>query len=216
MVESDRMKFEAIMQGLAENFNATLTKNGISLRYEALKSLDINDIAKAAMSIVVSRKYTTMPTIADFMEFMGGGSVDDRAEIEAVKVWSAICEVGGYKSVAFDDAVTQAVIQHAFGGWPRLCSETMIDQQKWFIKDFVKFYSSFSRQGLRVTGVLSGRGSLTGDKTRLIGDPAKALQIAETPADNSRFQISQIPENVRELIGHTFKIEESEESEECE
>lgn len=207
----DRKRFRFIMEGLAEDKGVQLSASGIGMKFEALKQFAIEDINRAALSMMGAKKYATMPAVSDFLEYLGGGSVDDRAEIEASKVWKAIIQVGGYSAVCFDDAVTQAVIQHAFGGWGKLCSETMVDQQKWFMRDFVKFYGSFSRQNLRVTGPLLGRGGLSGDKPKLIGDPEKALQIMNTVNDNNRFQITGIPENVRELIGHTFEAQESEE-----
>ena len=190
MVESDRVTFEAIMQGLAENFNVTLTKNGIALRYEALKSLDVQEIARAALAIVTSRKYTTMPTVADFLEFLGGGSAEDRAELEASKVWDVISGVGGYRSVVFDDAVTMAVVEYGFGGWSKLCGDTLVDQRKWFIKDFVRVYGAYSRQRIQLTGRLEGRGGGPGDLPRLIGNPEKALLIMNTTPLNRPSQIT--------------------------
>lgn len=204
----DRKRFRYIMEGLAEDKGVQLSASGIGMKFEALKQFSIEDINRAALSMMGAKKYATMPAVSDFLDYLGGGSVDDRAEIEASKVWKAIAQVGGYSAVVFDDAVTQAVIQHAFGGWPKLCEETMVDQQKWFMRDFVKFYGSFSRQGLKVTGILPGRGSLPADGPKLIGDIQRARQIMDTPQTDARFQISAIPENVRELIGHTFKPEE--------
>lgn len=208
MVDDDKKRFRDIMVGLAEDKGVQLSAAGIGLKFEALRQYSIEDVTSAALSLMANKKYTTLPSVSDFIEYLGGGSIDDRAEIEASKVWKAISQVGGYSAICLDDATTQAVILHAFGGWSRLCEETLVDQQKWFMKDFVKFYGSFSRQNLRVTGALPGRGGLSGDKTKLIGNQEKALQIMNTVQAENRFQISAMPENVRVLIGNTFKTEE--------
>ncbi len=200
MIDDDKKRFRDIMVGLAEDKGVQLSAAGIGLKFEALRQYSIEDVTSAALSLMANKKYTTLPSVSDFIEYLGGGSIDDRAEIEASKVWKAISQVGGYSAICFDDATTQAVILHVFGGWPKLCEETLVDQQKWFMKDFVKFYGSLSRQNLRVTGALPGRGGLMGDKTKLIGDPEKALLIMNTAQVENRFQISAMPENVRQLL----------------
>ncbi|MFZ4563636.1 MAG: DUF6475 domain-containing protein [Bacteroidales bacterium] len=200
-------RFLEIMIALSEASGQETTALKERIYAQGLDDISISDIEQAAWSIIKTRTLSSFPKIGELREIIGG-KTDDIADIEASKVWKAISSVGGYSSIVFDDAITQAVIQHAFGGWAKLCEETMVDQQKWFMKDFVKFYGSFSRQGLSVTGALVGRGGLSGDKPKLIGNPEKALQIMNTPYENSRFQISSIPENVRQMIGHTFKSEE--------
>jgi hypothetical protein len=200
-------RFIEVMGALSEASGQETTELKERIYAQGLDDIPIADIEQAAWSIIKTRTLSSFPKIGELRELIGG-KVDDIAEIEASKVWKTIIQVGGYSAICFDDATTQAVIQHAFGGWSKLCEETMVDQQKWFMRDFVKFYGSFSRQGLRVTGILSGRGGLSGDKVKLIGNQEKALQIMNMAPDNTRFQISAIPENVRELIGHTFKTEE--------
>jgi len=197
MEQRDLNAFEAIMQGMAENFNATLTANGINMRFEALKSFPLQEVKTAAMSIIGGRKFTTMPTVAEFLEHLGGGSCDDRAEVEAAKVWQAIGRVGGWSNVVFDDPVTQAVVHHGYGGWSKLCGDMLVDQQKWFIKEFVKMYGAYSRQRVQVFGVLPGRGA---GKPVLIGNQEKALQIMNTRQDNTNFQITAVDEITQKLI----------------
>ena len=200
MNSNDIGRFADIMQGLAEDKGIQLSGSGIELKFAALKQYSIEEIHNAAIQMLGNKKYATMPSVSDFVEYLGGGSIDDRAEVESSKVWKAIISVGGYSSVAFDDPVTQAVILHAFGGWSKLCEETMSDNQKWFVKDFAKYYGAYSRQGLKVFGLLSGRGGLSGDKTKLIGNPEKALLIMNTVQKESRFQITQSTERVTNLI----------------
>jgi hypothetical protein len=200
-------RFLEVMALLAEQSGQESTEFKERIYAEGLNDIPIEQIQAAVWNIVKTRTLSSFPKIGELRE-MVGGKTEDIAEVEASKVWKAIISVGGYSAVCFDDEVTQAVILYAFGGWSKLCAETLVDQQKWFRRDFVKFYGSFSRQGLRVTGMLPGRGSLPADGPKLIGDIQRGALIMNTPQTDNRFQISAIPENVRELIGHTFKVED--------
>ena len=153
----NRAAFAAIMLGVAENYGQTLTAEGGNLRFKALQAFELADIERAAMSLIANRKYTSMPTVADFLEHLGGGSLDDKAEVEAGKVLQAVSAVGGYQSVVFDDPVTQAVIQQTFGGWARLCRESSLKEEKWWRRDFIHAYGSYARQGISLSGYLPGQ-----------------------------------------------------------
>ncbi len=185
MQDNDFEAFVNIMQGLADNFGAELSAPGLEMRFEALKAYPFPQVQKAAMSILATRKFLKMPTVAEFLENLGEGSCEDRAEVEAGKVLRAIEQHGGYASVVFDDPTTQAVIQHGFGGWAKLCDELNVADEKWFRKDFAKMYAAYARQRVEVFGHLPGRMELAAasgqsrfDRPALIGDRAKASAIA--------------------------------------
>ena len=197
MTQHDFDRFSAIMLGIAENYGQSLSPTGISIRFKALASHAVNEVERAAMSLLVCRKYTTMPTIADFLEHMNGGSAEDKAEVEAGKVLWAIGRHGVYASVVFDDAVTQAVIVLGYGGWVKLCSECgpgceRGESEKWFRKDFSRTWAAYSRQGVQHTGHLPGLFEITNcsngyhshvDAPKLVGDPAKAQAVLESGKD---------------------------------
>lgn len=152
-----RAKFAAIMLGVAENYGQTITAEGGNLRFKALQAYPLEEIEAAAMSIMFSRKYTSMPTVADFVEHLGGGSIEDLAEVEAGKALHAIGRVGRYDSVVFDDPTTMAVIRNGYGGWPKLCAECGVEEpERWFRRNFAKMWAAYRRQGVRVYGVLPG------------------------------------------------------------
>lgn len=120
MTQADFKTFSALIQGIAECYGQSLSAQGIALRFRLLEQFDFAEVEKAALSVMATRKYTSMPTPADFLEHIGGGSAEDKAEVEAGKVLDAIGRHGAYSSVVFDDSVTQAVIVQAYGGWPKL------------------------------------------------------------------------------------------------
>ena len=146
-----------------------------------------------------------MPTPADFLEHISGGSAEDKAEVEAGKVLAAIGKHGAYASVLFDDAVTQAVIVQAYGGWPKLCADCGVEESEhWFRKNFAKTWAAYSRQGVKQSGHLPGLFEITNysngffdyvDPPKLIGDPDKARAVLE--AGQSTLMLAEGPVNIR-------------------
>lgn len=189
MTDTDKGQFATIMLGLAANYGKSLDKIGLQFFFRMLAAYDIEAIDRAAMSIAATRKFTSMPTAADFIEHLSGGPVDDLAELEAGKVLEAIRRHGVYASVVFDDATTQAVIIQAYGGWPQLCQECgVVEPEKWFRKDFAKTWSAYKRQGIERGGILAGLFELENSAKgqmeyipapALVGNPAKAQAVLE-------------------------------------
>lgn len=176
MKNKDAERFAAIMHGLAEDKGVQLSTAGIDLKFEALKQFDIEEIFKAALAMMGNKKFATMPSVADFVEYLGGGSVEDKGMVQAGVVWQAVKKYGGNRTVCFDDPVTQAVIVQGFNGWQKMCEELKEDQQKWFIKDFAKLYGAFGRRGVKEYGALPGRSDPFDAKGQpaFIGNPQKA------------------------------------------
>ena len=142
MNHGDLKQFAFIMYGLADNFSAKITPEGIDFRFEALKNFEIDQVKAAAVRLVKSRKFLKMPTVAEFIEAIEG-TPDDRAESEAMKVIDNIRLIGRYSQPRFEDPVTARVVGRM--GWNNLCSLPE-DQQKWFVRDFMEFYKSETRR----------------------------------------------------------------------
>ena len=217
MTQADFKQFSALFQGVAECYSQSLSAQGVILRFKLLSQFAYAEVESAALSIMATRKYTSMPTPADFLEHINGGSAEDKAEVEAGKVLSAIGKHGAYASVVFDDPVTQAVIVQAHGGWPKLCQDCGPGCEKgepehWFRKNFAKAWAAYSRQGVECTGHLPGIIEISNhsngfyehiEPPRPVGDPAKARAVLE--AGKSVLMLSDGPENgrgeVRSLSG---------------
>ena len=205
MKTDELSKFTEIMVGLAENFSSTLSKPGLKMRFKALISYSIGEVESAAISIINDRKYLKMPTHAEFIEHIKGGSVDDFGSIEAGKVLKAVRQVGGYKSVVFDDATTQAVIMQGYGGWIKLCEEMTTEQEKWLEKDFRRMYKSYTVGKIKHYGILSGitatfnsANGLPGvESPTLIGDEGKAANVAIRGTQNKQI----VHKNIKLLPG---------------
>ena len=189
MTQADFDPFSVLIQGVAECYGQSLSAQGIALRFKLLEQFSFTEVQNAALSIMATRKYTSMPTPAEFLEHIGGGAAEDKAEVEAGKVLSAIGRYGAYSSVVFDDAVTQAVIVQAYGGWAKLCADCGVEESEhWFRKNFAKTWAAYSRQGVKQTGHLPGLFEISNrsngfsefiDPPKLVGDPAKARAVLE-------------------------------------
>ncbi len=205
MTQADFKSFSELIQAVAECYGQTLSAQGIALRFKLLEQCSLAEVRSAALSIMATRKYTSMPTPADFLEHLGGGSVEDKAEVEAGKVLAAIGRHGAYASVVFDDAVTQAVILQAYGGWPKLCADCGVEESEhWFRKNFVKTWAAYSRQGVKQSGHLPGLIEISNYSNgfyehipapQLVGDPVKARAVLE--AGHSPLMLTERPENMR-------------------
>jgi hypothetical protein len=203
MTERDFDRFSAIMLGLAENYGQSLSPQGIALRFRALADKDIAEVEKAAMSLIMCRKYSTMPTVAELLEHISGGSVEDKAEVEAGKVLDAISAHGAYASVVFDDPTTQAVIVNAYGGWAKLCQDCGVEEPvKWFRKEFAKVWAAYSRQGVQRTGHLPGIVEIANGMNghfeaipapKFVGNPEKAKAILEAGKEETAVIVRHFP-----------------------
>ncbi len=187
MTQADFVAFGNLLQAVAECYGQTLSAQNVALRFRLLEMHDLAQVEHAALSIMATRKYTTMPTPADFLEHIHGGSVEDKAEIEAAKVLESISTYGAYSSVVFDNAVTQAVIVSAYGGWPKICAHCGVEENEhWFRKNFAKTWVAYARQNLKYRGHLAGITEISNNSQGyidhipppvLVGNSAKAKAL---------------------------------------
>jgi len=87
MKSKDLTRFAEIMAAMAENYPGTrLTGAGLDMRFEALKDMSIDQVTRAAMKLVRTHRYNSMPTVGDIINAMDGVvkiDTEQRAEIEA-------------------------------------------------------------------------------------------------------------------------------------
>ncbi len=151
-----RTEFLSSFTGMCEVFDKKYSDTLLRVYHEALKMYLARQVTDAiAKAIVICRFF---PKPVDIIEFIEGGPqhLSDIAEIEAAKVLTAIKHHGIYNSVLFDDLFTQAVIHNGFGGWVKLCRELKSEDQKWFVKDFVRMYQAYRRSGVKRFDHLAG------------------------------------------------------------
>lgn len=168
MKNSDFEIFAAVIRGLADNFSAEVTADGLEFRFECLKKYSIEQIKAAALAVVRTRKYTKMPTVADFIEAIEGNT-DDRAEQEAMLVLAEIRRIGSYQTPAFADTKTRQIVSHM--GWGNLCQMKEIES-RFFVKDFIESYRAEARR--QDTATISA--GVEHDVKRLLDGIAKEVE----------------------------------------
>jgi hypothetical protein len=129
---------------LAEAFGRKLTKTTIEAYAIGLRGLSDQQIKKASEAAIQSCKF--MPSPAELRELAGVARVSDRAELAWLALESAMGRLGAYKSVDFDDRVTNAVIR-SLGGWQALFE---VESKDWefYRGKFLKSYEALSRAGV--------------------------------------------------------------------
>ncbi|WP_035242037.1 hypothetical protein [Desulfobacter vibrioformis] len=162
MDKQDLKRFTEIMMAVAENYpGTTFTSNGLKLRFEALKEFSIDQVSEAAVKLIRTHKYNSMPTTADIIDTMGGGvSVKDRAEIEAGKVLDHLRRYGKGIIPEFEDPVTRHLMstRWRYGSWAAYVIESDL---KWWHKDFVRAYQAHSAD-VDIVACLPGLKQLAG------------------------------------------------------
>lgn len=200
MKQNDKSKFLDLFTGLCEVFDKKYSEVLLKVYFTSLEKFTIEQV-EIAINLVI-QKDTFFPKPANIIEYAGGGSSEDLAELEASKVLKAISSVGKYENICFDDPVTQAVIESR-GGWPRVC-DLEEDEVKWFSKEFMSTYRAFLNQNVKKYGVLLGlnrvynnaHGREDDSKLFLIGNKEKAKEISLKKEESGLLEISHTIGNI--------------------
>jgi len=142
MHKQDETRFAHIMLGMADNFRDSITKEGMLMRFEMLKEFSIDQVEHAAKKIMLTRKYTKMPPIAEFIEAIQGNhehQIEDRAEVEATYVISCI----GQDYPVFNDPVTAHLMSRRWK-WSTWAPAVLESELKWWAKEFKEAYRAFN------------------------------------------------------------------------
>lgn len=127
---NDGKAFAIEMAKLGTAFSSGISKERIAFYWEYLKDLSIDALRAGTERLIKSRKYSSMPTIADIRD-AALGIDDDVLNIEAERAWNKAVDLAGemaypYRSLdrEVDDALNRSTLGQAvhiaFGGWRRL------------------------------------------------------------------------------------------------
>lgn len=142
---TEYMNYEVFLKGmsaLCAVFDREPTDVLLGAYYSVLKGLTAEEFEIAVGNILTTCKFHKLPLPAEIIEAARGSNAD-RAVLALDKVEKAIREVGGYRTVMFDDPVIHAVIE-SMGGWVSICEMTS-QEWKFARKDFLRLYEAFSR-----------------------------------------------------------------------
>ncbi|MBF0258638.1 MAG: hypothetical protein HQK62_07340 [Desulfamplus sp.] len=165
MTNQDLSRFTEIMMGMAENYSgAQLTKNGLKLRFEALRDYSMDQVTRAAVQLMKEHRFNSMPTIGDFVAVMdqqiGKLRIEDKAELEAGVVIEHLHRYGSSVNPMFEDKITSQLMAGVwrYSAWARQVKE---DELKWWKQEFTRAYKAHAA-GIDAGYFLHGGDALTG------------------------------------------------------
>lgn len=180
MSPNDKPQFLALLQTIAEYFNQPLEEDVAFLYWHTLKDLPWEMVKQAFIAHLqnpTSGKW--MPKAADILNQLQNENLQ-QGRVAWEKVEQAICHIGRYDDVAFDDPIIHIVIKR-MGGWIKLCG-SLRDELPIYRKRFEQLYQQVADQNLNSNEYprfLAGLMSSSGTTPVLIGDQSKAKAIAK-------------------------------------
>jgi len=138
-------KYTEIMTVVAGSFGAEMDAATISFWAQLFKEdgITINQIKAAAKDIIRTRKFKSMPTYAEFIEFCSG-TMEDKARIQADLVVTRVKRYGSQIKIKFNDPIT-AHLMSVVWPWMSFCSSHMEKNTPFFVRDFIQAYQTYQK-----------------------------------------------------------------------
>ena len=138
--------FAALIKMLFAAYSKTPTDDEIVAYGHGLKDLSMRNLTFAIRKAIQTERFLPTPAVIRSMCMMDS---KDRALL----AWEAVLKnlpLGAYKSVSFDDPITNATIR-TLGGWPTFLGRfKSSEDEKWTRKEFLDTYASLMKS--KVTG----------------------------------------------------------------
>lgn len=196
MQTTDRATFQTLLGDVMAFYRQDTSTFALSVWWQACQNFDLEQVRKALTAHAMDpERGQFAPKPADIVRKLQG-TATDRSLIGWGKVLDAMQRVGAYQSVVFDDPAVHASISD-MGGWPAVC-RSAVDELPFLQKRFTDLHKSYTARGVfeypaRLVGESEATNGLHGHKSAppmLIGDPAKAQQVAQLGGSGSKTQIT--------------------------
>lgn len=164
MDDSNKKQFATLFYGLAEEYGGTITKNGVKLKFEALKKHSIESVVRAANWIVTNRAktYPPIPTVKEFIDAITAVenpqlSVKSKADLQLDIVLEKLKDEGSRGVNDFEDPITSKLMTTR---WPynQWASTVLLKEIIWFKKEFIEVYKSYSENEIVEQAILEAPG----------------------------------------------------------
>lgn len=175
MQATDRETFATLMTGIAEMYGKPISAMGLKLWWSSLEFYEM-DAVQGAMNRHVRHpdEGQFMPKPADIIRQIEGGG-DERSLKAWTKVYDAICGVGSWTPLVFDDCRIHAIIEE-MGGWIKFCA-CKEDDIPFLRNEFTRRYRGYLQQApQRYPARILGEGGFD-DPPKMIGNPQVAEQV---------------------------------------
>ena len=137
------------LQAMADNFGRKFETDLLRFWMRLLGSYSADAVEAAALAIVETRPYPTMPTFAEFRRYLPGMKALTAEDADKVKarqefdlVWQAICRHGSHREPQFGE--TTAAVIRSLGGWQAICETWQEADRVWKERDFCSLWQLYS------------------------------------------------------------------------
>lgn len=194
MQEHEIDSFGTLVASALGYYRQDCTPFTLAVWWEGCKPFSLEQVTKAMTGHATDPdRGQFAPKVADIVRQLGGTSTD-RAMTAWGRVYAAMCGVGAYTDVVFDDPAIHAAVSD-MGGWPKLC-RTSMDDLSYTQHRFGESYRAYAgRQGFDYPRILGGERSpddlyakrgLPPPKPTVIGDVERARLVYKGGAGGSQ------------------------------
>lgn len=214
MTPKDAEKFGEVLGATMSLYDKTLEVSVARVWFAALQTFSLEDIALALSRHVQDADHGRYaPKPADVIAHLAGG-----AATRGMRAWTlvekAVRSVGHYRSVCFDDAVINKLIDE-MGGWVKLASTGTEEDLKFRGIEFAKRYQGVMQTGgvqddypAYLVGAAEAHNALENvavEPPALIGDPVRAQAVYERAKGSTALRVTQASD-VKVLAAGAMKL----------
>lgn len=155
MKQDEKQKFFVMLSDVMSYYKQDTSEFMLNVFWDACSGVDYDVVVKAINAHVKDPdKGQFAPKVADLVRLLVG-TKSDRSAMAWSKAYRAMCEVGAYQDVVFDDPAIHAAINDC-GGWIKLCrSDT--DDLSYLQHRFSQSYQAYNgRDSFEFAKVLIG------------------------------------------------------------
>jgi len=210
---SDRERFSVLLADVLAFYGQEANPFSASVWWAACEAFSFEQVSRALSRHATDPERGQFPPKpADIVRQLQG-TATDRSLVAWGKFFDAICRVGAYTDVVFDDPVIHAVVED-LGGWQKVCRSEM-SELSYTQHRFTEAYKAYLQRGQfeyprRLMGDRSpddvyARRGLPPPKPAIIGDVVKAREVyrlgAKAGKTSVMYQALDAIEHGQPLIG---------------
>jgi len=155
MQNTERTEFSALVTSALAYYRQDVTPFTLDVWWQGCKPFALEQVSKALTAHATDPdRGQFAPKVADVVRQLGGTKTD-RAMVAWGKLYDAMCRVGAYTDVVFDDPAIHASVSD-IGGWVKLCRSDLANLS-YTQHQFSESYRAYAgQQGFDYPRVLGG------------------------------------------------------------
>lgn len=145
MNHNDRQEFVELVTSALGYYRQPVSEFTLQVWLQACSNYSLEQVRKALTAHATDPdRGQFAPKVADIVRILGG-TTTDRAALAWGKTYDAMCSVGAYTDVVFDDPAIHAAVAD-LGGWQKMCRSDM-DQLSYLQHRFCESYRAYANRG---------------------------------------------------------------------